>query len=308
MLSIQPTDTKQCFLTRRARLLSRRRGRGFAVSPALVGAAFIFPTTKADTEYIKRQCDCNPHNGSQVRRGHGCSLVVLPALLSGARGTWLARFTSAQQSGNPATGGAQTAPGSAAAYSLTAQAAPALPLSHDNRTIANDNEEILHASGNLGDSSLILHAVLARHNGEPAAQLDGLLQAIYSAPSGGAQQCGNPEGYRRPLHRKARRLPLIPNCYTRGRPCVGLRWAAGSEQPRALVRGKTRGKSLMARQTYLQLRRAIPPRDRTGGGHCGREDTRQARQRAHPENANALARRAPETGYFSMTATNERTT
>lgn len=219
MLSIQPTDTKQCFLTRRARLLSRRRGRGFAVSPALAGAAFIFPTTTADIGCIKRQCDCNPHNGSQVRRGHGCSLVVLPALLSGARGTWLARFTSAQQSGNPATGGAQTAPGSAAAYSLTAQAAPALPISHD-----------------------------------------------LSAPSGGAQQCGNPEGYRRPLHRKARRLPLIPNCYTRGRPCVGLRWAAGSEQPRALVRGKTRGKSLMARQTYLQLRRAIPPRDRTGGG------------------------------------------
>lgn len=239
-------------------------------------------------------------NGPQVRRG-SCSSVVFPALLSRARETWPETICLASHRlGNPATGGAQTAPGCAAADSLPSQAAPALPLINPNRTHTDNGKHtnFSYAAIHPGYCALVLHAGLARHYGEPAALADGLLQAIYSAPSGGAQQCGNPEGYRRPRHRKARRLSLIPNCNTRDFPRVGLRREAGSEQPRALVRGKTRGKSLMAWQTHLQLRRARPLRDRTGGGiAAGRHKI-----------ANALARRAPETGYFSMTATNERTT
>lgn len=127
-----------------------RVGGGVAPFRHAVRAAFNFPTTMANTGCMKRQCVCESLNGSQVRRGD--LLIGSPsALLSAARGTWLARLSSAQQSGNLANGGAQTAPGCAAADSLPSQAAPA--------------------------------------------------SSIYSAPSGGALQGGNPEGYRRPPHR-----------------------------------------------------------------------------------------------------------
>ena len=251
-------------------------------------AAFIWPVAK-------------PLNGSQVRRGH---LLVgsLPALLSRARETWPETICLASHRlGNLATGGAQTAPGCAAADSLPSQAAPASPLINPNRTHTDNGKhtDFLHAATHPGYCALILHAGLAGHYGESAAQLDGLPQAIYSAPSGGAQQCGNPEGYRRPRHMNARRLLLIPNCNTRDFPRVGLRREAGSEQPRALVRGKTRGKSLMARRTHPQVRRARPPRDRTGGA---------MRQGGHLKSPTRSPVCAPESGYFSMTATNERTT
>ena len=233
-------------------------------------------------------------NGPQVRRGYrlGSLLVVLTRPpFGGARDVaGVLHLSSTHRLGNLANGGAQTAPGSAAAYSLTAQAAPALPLINPNRTHTDNGKHtnFSYAAIHPGYCALVLHAGLARHYGEPAALADGLLQAIYSAPSGGAQQCGNPEGYRRPLHRKARRLPLIPNPCTRDFPRVGLRREAGSEQPRALVRGKTRGKSLMARQTHLQLRRARPPRDRTGG----------ALRQGGTKIANALARVRSRNGLF----------
>lgn len=231
-------------------------------------------------------------NGPQVRRGYrlGSLLVVLTRPpFGGARDVaGVLPLYGTQRLGNLATGGAQTAPGSAAAYSLTAQAAPASPLINPNRTHTDNGKHtnFSHAAIHPGYCTLVLHAGLARHYGEPAALADGLLQAIYSAPSGGAQQSGNPEGYRRPRHRKARRLPLIPNCNTRDFPRVGLRREAGSEQPRALVRGKTRGKSLMARQTHLQLRRARPPRDRTGGA------LRQGGTKSPTRSPGALPKRA----------------
>lgn len=185
-----------------------------------VVAAFIWPVAK-------------PLHGSQVRRGH-LLISSLPALLSRARETWPETICLAsQRPGNLATGGAQTAPGCAAAYSLTRRAAPAFPISHD-----------------------------------------------LSAPSCGASQDGKHEGYRRPLHRNARRLPLIPN-YTRDFPCVGLRRDAGNEQPRALVRGKTRGKSLDAQDhaPHDALRSSTP---RPHGGAMRQGEYREYHQRARP--------------------------
>lgn len=224
-----------------------RVGGGVAPFRHAVRAAFNFPTTMANTGCMKRQCVCESLNGSQVRRG---SLIGSPsALLSAARETRLARLSSAQQSGNLANGGAQTAPGCAAADSLPSQAAPA--------------------------------------------------SSIYSAPSGGALQGGNPEGYRRPPHRTSsgpaadaenvrRAVRAIVGC---AHLATGAAVCPSPEKrrkgqtrtmqlARALVRARqTRGSAVCKpskrRTTRPPTRCALPPRDRTGGGNAaGRTQNR----------------------------------
>ena len=277
-------------------------------------------------------------NGPQVRRGYrlGSLLVVLTRPpFGGARDVaGVLHLSSTHRLGNLANGGAQTAPGSAAAYSLTAQAAPALPLINPNRTHTDNGKHtnFSYAAIHPGYCALVLHAGLARHYGEPAALADGLLQAIYSAPSGGAQQCGNPEGYRRPRHMNARRLLLIPNCNMGDNAMRRTSWqnlatseaaglcpeiaargrADGATRPRPVTRpadARPRVCKTLKAQDYAPLRRAalFHPATARGGALRQGGHTRQARQRAALEIANALARRAPDTGYFSMTATNGRT-
>lgn len=219
-------------------------------------AAFNFPTTTAGTGCIKRKRDWDTSNGSQVRRGYGL-LIGSPfrppfgGAQDAAGESFFYSLATVWQSCN---GGAQTAPGSAAAYSLTAQAAPA--------------------------------------------------SSIYSAPSGGAQQCGNPEGYRRPLHRKARRLPLIPNCYKGDNAMRRTSWqnlatseaaglcpeiaargrADGATRPRPVTRpadARPRVCKTLKAQDHATLRRAALYHPATArGGQCGREDIRDKRGNA----------------------------
>ena len=207
-------------------------------------------------------------NGPQVRRGYrlGSLLVVLTRPpFGGARDVaGVLHLSSTHRLGNLANGGAQTAPGSAAADSLPSQAAPAF--------------------------------------------------SIYSAPSGGAQQCGNPEGYRRPRHMNARRLLLIPNCNKGDNAMRRTSWqnlatseaaglcpetaargrADGATRPRPVTRpadARPRVCKTLKAQDYAPLRRAALFHPATArGGQCGREayetgaETRGSgnRQRARP--------------------------
>lgn len=218
-------------------------------------AAFNFPTTTADTECTKRKCDGSMvANGSMVRRGHGSS-VVFPALLSRARETWPETICLApHRSRNLANGGAQAAPGSAAADSLPSQAAPALPISRD---LSADPEARRRAE--IGSIE-----TPPPHEGS-AAGVDGeLLQG------------------RVPLRRTSGEFAtseaagLCPEIAARGN-------ADGATRPRWYALGLCAASNKQDPQSAglrdSETRCALPPRDRTGG-QCGREDIRDKRGNA----------------------------
>lgn len=238
---------------------------GVAPSRYTVRAAFNFPTTTANTGCMKRQCDCESLNGSQVRRGHDCSLVVPSALLSAARGTWLARLSSAQQSGNLANGGAQTAPGCAAADSLPSQAAPASSIFQPiPRRAAGRKSEAWRRPGHRTSSAAVA-------DGENAIRA---VRAVVGRAhlATGAAVCPSPEKRRKGQTRCNTPAPW----YAPGRRAAPSLQDPQSAEPRA-----------------RDALRSSTPRPH-GGGHCGREDNRKSLTRS----PGALPKRA-----ISSTAT-----
>ena len=243
-----------------------RVGGGVAPSRHAVRAAFNFPTTMANTGCMKRQCDCESLNGSQVRRGHDCSLVVLSALLSAARETRLARLSSAQQSGNLANGGAQTAPGCAAADSLPSQAALASSIFQPiPRRAAGRKSEAwrrpLHMTSSepVADGGNVRRAVRAVVGRAHLATSAAACSFPGNAARGSRERCNTPA------------------------PWYALGLCAAPNQARPSKRRTTR-----------QRRAALFHPTTAWGGRCGREDTKSLTR-----SPGALPQRA-----ISSTATN----
>lgn len=219
-------------------------------------------------------------NGPQVRRGYrlGSLLVVLPRPpFGGARDVaGVLHLSSTHRLGNLANGGAHTAPGSAAPYSLTRQAAPALPISRD---LSADPEARRRAEIGSTEATRPPESSAAVAGGEllqgrvPLRRISGEILATREAAG------------------------LCPEIAARGR-------ADGATRPRPVTRpadAQPRVCKTLNAQDYATLgaRAYFHPATARGGA---------MRQGGNTNIANALARRAPETGYFSMTATNGRTT
>lgn len=226
-----------------------RVGGGVAPSRHAVRAAFNFPTTMANTGCMKRQCVYESRNGSQVRRG---SLIGSPsALLSAARETRLARLSSAQQSGNLANGGAQTAPGCAAADSLPSQAAPASSIFQPiPRRAAGRKSEAWRRPG---------------HRTSSAAVADG-------------------ENVRRAVRAVVGRAHLATSAAACSSPENAARGRRGATRPRPGTRpadARLRCLQALKAQNYAppDALRSSTPRPH-GGGHCGREDNRKSLTRS----------------------------
>ena len=217
-----------------------RAGGGVAPSRHAVRAAFNFPTTMANTGCAERQCVCESLNGSQVRRG---SLIGSPsALLSAARGTWLARRSSAQQSGNPDNGGAHTALGLAEPYSLTATR-PLFSISQPiPRRAAGRKSEAWRRPGHRTSSAAVVDGENVRR------AVRAVVGRAHLAT--GAAVCPSPEKRRKGQTRCNTPAPW----YAPGRRAAPLSASPQSAELRAT------------------LRAALFHPATARGGHCGREE------------------------------------